>query len=121
MKSKSAITAIAAAALLGGCAGWDGYWNDLCGTPQVYTHQAIPLEEMPAFPRHCLPGDTEVMAYSQCPVGEAACYQLDTGNWCTGISMAQCPGGSIPIAVDVQCPVAGSCWMHSSGLRCHSV
>lgn len=120
MKSKFSITALAAASLLGGCAGWDGYWNDLCGTPQVYTHQSIPVEEMPAFPRHCLPGDMEVGGYSQCAMGDSACYQLDTGNWCTSAYAVQCPAGAAPIEMDATCPVAGACWMHVTGQRCYS-
>lgn len=85
MKSKLAIpAALAAALLLGGCAGMDGFWDDLRGTPQYYSTRTIPIEEMPAFPRHCLPGDAPMAGLGQCVEQGVHCYQLDTGDWCAG-------------------------------------
>lgn len=75
---------IAVGGLLGGCAGMDGFWDDLRGTPQVYTHRSIPIEEVPAFPRNCLAADPEFTEREQCLAVQGACYQLDYGNWCAG-------------------------------------
>jgi hypothetical protein len=126
MKSNFAISSTAAAILIGaaltsGCAGFDGFWQDLRGTPVTYSTRSIPLEEMPAFPRYCLAGDSETPDQSQCLVDDAACYQLDTGNWCTGGRAAQCPRGSEPVGLEVDCPIEAQCWMYSTSLRCQSV
>lgn len=85
MKSKLLLSAaLAASVLLGGCAGMDGFWDDLRGTPQYYSQRSVPIEEMPAFPRYCLPGDAEVEQYGQCAAAEIHCYQRDIGSWCAG-------------------------------------
>ncbi|WP_237058063.1 hypothetical protein [Microbulbifer sediminum] len=75
-----------ASLVVSGCAGssFDGLWNDLRGTPQAYSYQSIPIEEMPAFPRYCLADDPVVPEFAQCLEGGTHCYQLDTGDWCMG-------------------------------------
>lgn len=115
MKSKLLIAL--AASLLSGCAG---FWNDLRGTP-VDTGARATLAEMPAFPRNCLTGDRELAARSQCLAEDAACYQLDTGNWCTGLRERRCPRGSVPLELNAECPPGAECWIHSTSLSCRSV
>ncbi|MFC6634742.1 hypothetical protein [Microbulbifer taiwanensis] len=78
------LPALAVAVLLSGCAGFDGFWDDLRGTPQVYTHRAVSIAEMPAFPRHCLAEDMPMAGLGQCIERGVHCYQLDTGDWCAG-------------------------------------
>ncbi|WP_250459575.1 hypothetical protein [Microbulbifer litoralis] len=119
MKSKLAIVPILVG-LLGGCAGWDGFWGDLKGTPDGYTRRDVPLSELQAFPRHCLAGDTEVMALADCPMGYAACYQLDTGNWCSDSRAEICPLSAEPLVVDSDCPWKGDCRVYYTNLRCRS-
>lgn len=33
---------------------------------------------------NCQPGDTAVASSQMCLMDDAACYQLDNGQWCTG-------------------------------------
>lgn len=82
MKSNALIT-LAAVALLGGCAG---FWDDLRGTPKYYSYsnRPVPLEETPAFPRHCLAEDPLMAGLGQCIEQGVHCYQLDSGDWCAG-------------------------------------
>ena len=60
----------------------DGFWCDLTGAPTTYVQASLPAYLMPAFPRNCFAGDIEIPDSSTCAAG-AACYQLDTGAWCT--------------------------------------
>ena len=72
-------------ATLAGCAGLNGFWDDLRGTPKYYSYsnRERPIELLPVFPRHCIGADTEVLDISQCNMASASCYQLDTGSWCS--------------------------------------
>lgn len=120
MKSKFAIILVLTG-LLGGCAtGWDGFWDDLRGTPQYYAQQSVPLEQLQAFPRHCLVGDTEVATLAECPADYAACYQLDTGHWCSDSRAGICPLAAEPMVVDSDCPGGQGCRVYYSNLRCRS-
>lgn len=122
MKSKLIPLALVSACLLAGCSGMDGFWCDLSGTPEFYYSQRpVPLAELEAFPRQCLAGDTEVMALAECQTTSAACYQLDTGNWCTDSRAAICPMSAAPMAVDTDCPGGSNCRIYTSNLRCRSV
>lgn len=108
---------------LGGCsntANMDGFWCDLSGTPTTYTQAPLPANLLPAFPRNCLAGDFEMMSERDCLQTPGGCYQLDTGNWCTAGTLTQCPEGSEAIAIEVDCPEGGQCWMYSPTLRCHT-
>ncbi|WP_323846832.1 hypothetical protein [Microbulbifer magnicolonia] len=79
-----ALIALVPAVILGGCAGFDGFWDDLRGTQQAYTHRTVPVEEKPAFPRHCIEADTPMAGLGQCMEQGVHCYQLDNGDWCAG-------------------------------------
>ncbi|MCH9692363.1 MAG: hypothetical protein K0U59_09950 [Gammaproteobacteria bacterium] len=69
----------------------DGFWCDLTGTPTTYFLGRVPLRELPAFPRYCLPGNYQVSAAQLCHALEGPCYQLDTGSWCQGVGSFQSP------------------------------
>lgn len=118
MKGKLALI-LTLAGLLGGCAGLDGFWGDLCGRPP-HIQPDVSLAELEAFPRHCLAGDTEVMALAECPMGYAACYQLDTGNWCSDSRAEICPLSAEPKVVDSDCPGGDQCNVYFPNLRCRS-
>lgn len=60
----------------------DGFWCDLTGTPTTYVQASLPAYLTPAYPRNCFAGDMLVPDAGACAAG-AACYQLDTGAWCT--------------------------------------
>ncbi|WP_078084575.1 hypothetical protein [Microbulbifer mangrovi] len=102
-------------------AALDGFWCDLTGTPATYYQRPMPANLMPAYPRNCFAGDTQVPTASTCLVDDAVCYQLDTGAWCTAGRAPQCPAGAAPMAMDAPCPEGGKCWLYSEGLRCHAV
>ncbi|SFC58457.1 hypothetical protein SAMN05660479_02001 [Microbulbifer thermotolerans] len=80
MKSKF-LPVLPLALLLGGCSG---FWNDLCGTPQFYTHSSIPVELAPAFPHECFTGDMPAAGPAMCIEEGVHCYELDNGDWCAG-------------------------------------
>jgi len=85
MKGKLFLAA-ALSITLGGCAGFDGFWDDLRGTPKYYSYskRSLPVEEIPAFPRYCLANDVPMAGLGQCMEQGVHCYQLDTGAWCAG-------------------------------------
>jgi len=131
MKSKRILLSLplALAALLGGCSSFDGasnmdgFWCDLAGRPRYYSQRPVPLAEVQAFPRVCLSGDREVPERNQCFAESGACYQLDTGSWCSDISSNVCPvpDGPAPQPVDTDCPAGGNCPPYFSNQRCRSV
>ncbi|WP_193165041.1 hypothetical protein [Microbulbifer hainanensis] len=122
MKNNLLIVALITSCLLGGCAGMDGFWCDLRGTPQYYVSQrTVPLQEVQAFPRQCLAGDSEILDLAQCSTMSAACYQLDTGSWCTAARPGICPSDTVPEYQEADCPAGADCWMYSPNLRCRSV
>lgn len=100
-------------------ASLDGFWCDLTGMPATYYQRPQPANLMPAYPRNCFAGDTEVHTASACLVGDSVCYQLDTGAWCTAGRAPQCPAGTSPLTQDAPCPEGGKCWIYSEGLRCY--
>ncbi|SHF58352.1 hypothetical protein SAMN04487965_2309 [Microbulbifer donghaiensis] len=85
MKSSQWIAPISAL-MIAGCAGssFDGFRDDLCGTPQAYTYRTVPVAEMPAFPGFCIADDVPMSGLGQCMEQGVNCYQLDNGNWCAG-------------------------------------
>lgn len=117
------ILALVVSALLGGCSGFQGFRDDLCGNPRYYSYsdRERPLALMPAFPRKCLGNDQLVMEFGQCAMTGGSCYQLIDGAWCATTSLEQCPVGTAPIALEATCPDGAQCWMHESNLRCRSV
>ncbi|WP_226702141.1 hypothetical protein [Microbulbifer elongatus] len=102
-------------------ASLDGFWCDLTGMPATYYQPPLPANLMPAFPRDCFAGDTQVQTANACLMDDSVCYQLDTGAWCTAGHIPQCPAGTSPVAMDAPCPEGGQCWIYSEGLRCHGV
>ena len=86
MQSKyKLILLMLASAALGGCAGLNGFWDDLRGTPQYYSYsdRERPLALTPAFPRQCIGDDQRVLEFGQCAASSGSCYQLIDGAWCT--------------------------------------
>lgn len=69
----------------------DGFWCDLTGTPATFTLGRLPRNELPAYPRYCLPGNHQVPTAKLCQTLGKPCYQLDTGSWCSGEGAFQSP------------------------------
>jgi len=66
----------------------------------------------------CKPGDTQVAGDSACLQDDAACYQIVSGDWCTGPRNATCPAGSTEMAVGEPCPSGVRCFQISESLTC---
>ncbi|MEW5251310.1 hypothetical protein [Microbulbifer discodermiae] len=85
MQSRASCLCLTAAVAVAGCAGPDGLWDDIRGTPQYYTYsnRDLPWELQPAFPRQCIGNDILVVDFTDCDaLADAICYQLDNGEWC---------------------------------------
>lgn len=121
LRKAGLLAAVALASTLGGCAGFDGFWNDLRGTPQYYTQHARPLEQLEAFPDSCLKGDVETPELAQCSAANPACYQLDNGLWCSGPGNSLCDQGEEQVPPGAQCPGDTGCWVDTPNLRCRSL
>ncbi|MFK7857052.1 MAG: hypothetical protein AB8B79_23255 [Granulosicoccus sp.] len=66
----------------------------------------------------CKSGDTQIDSASQCLQDDAACYELNTGKWCTGERGNTCPSGSVALSSTEQCPAGKRCFSISESLRC---
>ena len=66
----------------------------------------------------CKSTDTLVETQDQCLLDEAACYQIKSGQWCTGPRGNVCPAGSQPLAAGSACPPGARCIRVSESLEC---
>jgi len=92
--------------LLGSCAGGtDGgfYGRSSVGASRI---------------QECRAGDQSVSSSSACLDGDAACYQVSNGSWCTGERGNTCPAGSIALAAGDSCPIGARCFTASTNLTC---
>ena len=99
---------VIATMLLGSCAGGgtDGggvYGRSTVGASRVQV---------------CRTGDESINSSSACLDGDAACYQIADGSWCTGERGDSCPAGSAALAAGQACPVGARCFAASTNLTC---
>ena len=66
----------------------------------------------------CKATDRQVGGPQQCLQGDAACYQISNGNWCTGDRSNACPAGSTALPAGTACPVGARCFRLSESLEC---
>lgn len=66
----------------------------------------------------CKASDTLVASQTQCLQGDASCYQISDGNWCTGERGNVCPAGSTAVAAGLGCPLGDRCFQFSESLLC---
>jgi hypothetical protein len=66
----------------------------------------------------CKANDTLIQDSSQCMQDDAACYELNNGQWCTGERGSSCPAGSVAIPDGRTCPIGKRCFRVSESLEC---
>ncbi len=66
----------------------------------------------------CRATDTAISSSAQCLSGDAACYQLANGSWCTGTRDNVCPSGSSVLTTGTACPKGARCFAVSQNLTC---
>lgn len=66
----------------------------------------------------CKSTDQLISSSQQCLQDDAACYQISSGQWCTGERGASCPAGSSAIPADATCPSGSRCFQISESLHC---
>jgi len=66
----------------------------------------------------CRSGDQSISSSSSCLDGDAACYQVTDGSWCTGDRGNTCPSGSFALAAGESCPSGARCFATSANLTC---
>ena len=66
----------------------------------------------------CKASDQAINTSASCLSGDAACYQLSDGSWCTGERGGLCPTGSTPLAQGQTCPAGSRCFSVSNELSC---
>jgi len=96
---------VASVMLLESCAGSDGgsYGRSSIGASRI---------------QDCRTGDQSVSSSSSCLTGDAACYQVTDGSWCTGERGNTCPTGSFALAAGESCPNGARCFATSTNLTC---
>lgn len=99
---------VATLLLLSACAASDA------GDSQGGTFNANTAERIPA----CKSTDQLIASSQQCLQDDAACYQISSGQWCTGERGSSCPTGSSAIPADATCPSGSRCFQLSESLHC---
>lgn len=66
----------------------------------------------------CKSTDRQIASQSQCLQDDAACYQIASGEWCTGERGNVCPAGSQTLPVGNVCPTGSRCFRISESLEC---
>ena len=66
----------------------------------------------------CKNTDRLVDNQNQCLQDDAACYQIKSGQWCTGPRGNICPAGSVPLTTGSECPLGSRCFRVSESLEC---
>ncbi len=66
----------------------------------------------------CKSTDIQVASEGQCLQDDAACYQISSGQWCTGERGNVCPAGSQALTAGVTCPTGARCFRFSESLEC---
>ena len=78
-----------------------------------------PRPEGPASPlARCKAGDVRVASAAACLQDAAACYELASGEWCTGERGASCPAGSEALPAGAACPPDTRCFRVGESLVC---
>jgi hypothetical protein len=95
---------VAAALLLASCAS----------SPELPTNSDARVSRADS----CRAGDRVVESESSCLTGDASCYALANGDWCTGTLEPRCPAGSSPVPAGYSCPGGARCFQFSESLNC---
>ncbi|PID60211.1 MAG: hypothetical protein CSB44_10760 [Gammaproteobacteria bacterium] len=66
----------------------------------------------------CKSGDELVAGPEMCLQDDAACYQIATGDWCTGERGNRCPAGSAALPAGSTCPPGKRCIRIGESLEC---
>lgn len=103
---RTLVTVIACVLLLSGCAS--------SGNPSTSGSTISSGSRITA----CKTSDTLVQNQNQCLQDDAACYQLNNGQWCTGERGISCPAGSLAIPEGSACPSGKRCFSVSESLEC---
>lgn len=106
VERRARILALLLTALMTGCAT-GGVEQSSGGVPRGAARAA-----------DCKAGDTRVASEAACLVDDAACYQLASGDWCTGPRGNVCPAGSSALPLEQACPTGSVCFSMSESLVC---
>ena len=68
--------------------------------------------------QQCKAGDERVASESSCLQDDAACYELASGDWCTGERGNSCPAGSDALPAGAACPPGARCFRIGESLEC---
>ena len=98
---------LASMTLISGCASDSGDYTGRSGG-------ADPASRVLA----CKSTDKLIERSDQCLLDDAACYQISSGQWCTGPRGNVCPAGSQPLAEGSTCPVGARCFSVGESLEC---
>lgn len=101
-RSSRARCAALAAALLGVACAADGARPDGAASPIT----------------RCKAGDLRVASEAACLQDDAACYELASGEWCTGERGNSCPAGSEALSAGAACPPGTRCFRVGESLTC---
>ena len=66
----------------------------------------------------CKSTDSLIESQDQCLLDDAACYQIKSGQWCTGPRGNVCPAGSQALEPGSDCPAGARCIRLSESLEC---
>lgn len=66
----------------------------------------------------CKASDLAIKTSASCLSGDAACYQIADGSWCTGERGSLCPTGSTALTAGQTCPRGSRCFSISNELSC---
>ncbi len=91
----------------------------LLGACENTTSVPISLDSRASRAETCRAGDRIVSSESACLVGDASCYALANGEWCTGPLEQRCPAGSSALTVGQSCPNGARCFRFSDSLECY--
>jgi len=103
------LAAVMMATLLGCASG-----GDSSSATQSLSQRAAPQSKI----QICKAGDQLVASASQCIQDDAACYQISSGQWCTGERGNVCPAGSTQLTIGAACPAGSRCIRLGESLTC---
>ena len=66
----------------------------------------------------CKSTDRQIASQDQCLLDDAACYQISSGQWCTGPRGNVCPAGSVALSAGEACPAGSRCIRVGESLEC---
>lgn len=103
---RAALWSLLAGVMLAGCAA-DGPRGRTDGQPR-----GAPRPDV------CKSGDQAIADERSCLLDDAACYELASGQWCTGPRGNVCPAGSEALPAGTACPSGAACFRMGESLEC---